>query len=283
MRKALLSAVLAALAVTACANQKRLTDPVQHSTRRSRQLMVLAAQEARHIPDADTRLTRQLNIANQILVSYGTDGVSDALRQATDTLNTSGPQLTGHAVLAGWVSVAQLSRAAKDQTLATQAATRAVTELERMPDPAERCDYVMGVAEEMAHTLGPDSAIAILEKSGNWASSIVADSTRRSARLAFASALFNLEDYEGGAAMLRKEGDALWSSDAMVALAAPTTFFAAAHRGQQPVGVQFAAEAPVEAQMARDAYAPPPAPSQAYGKSLSFDSVFEGRTSSTAK
>ena len=112
MRKALLSAVLAALAVSACANQKRLTDPVKHSTTRSRQLMVLAAQEARHIPDADVRLTRQLNIANQILTQYGTEGVSDAPKQATETLNTAGSQPTGHAVLAGRARVAQLATGA---------------------------------------------------------------------------------------------------------------------------------------------------------------------------
>lgn len=273
--------VVALLSLAACANQKRLTDPVQHSTKRSRQLMVLAAQEARHIPDVDVRLTRQLNIANQILNQYGTEGASDALRQATDTLNASGAQLTGHALLAGWVSVAQLSRRANDPTLATQAVTRAVTELERINDPGERCDFVMGVAEEVAHTLGPESAVALLEKSGNWAGSILNDGTRRSARLAFASALFNLEDYEAGATLLRKEGDALWSSDAMVALAQPVSYFADAHRGRG-VDVVLAAQAPAAREEQSDAR-PMAQPGAAYGKSLSFDSVFEGRVSSTAK
>ncbi len=276
--------VVALLSLAACASQKRLTDPVQHSSKRSRQLMVLAAAEARHIPDADVRLTRQLNIASQILTQYGTEGASDALRQATETLNTSSQQLTGHAVLAGWVSVAQLSRRASDSALATQAVTRAVTELERMSDPAERCDYVMGVAEEVSHTLGPEAAVALLTKSGDWASSILAESTRRSARLAFASALFNLEDYDAGAVMLRKEGDALWSSDAMVALATPTSYYASAHRNRAP-DIAFAPESPA---VMREERAPAAAPApiqatQAYGKELSFDSVFEGRTSSTAK
>jgi len=279
MRKIL---VVALVSLAACASQKRLTDPVQHSTKRSRQLMVLAAQEARHIPDADIRLTRQLNIANQILNQYGTEGVSDALRQATDTLNSAGPQLTGHAVLAGWVSVAQLSRRAKDSTLATQSVTRAVTELERIADPAERCDFVMGVAEEVAHTLGPESAIALLEKSGNWAGSIINDSTRRSARLAFASALFNLEDYEAGATILRKESDPVWSSDAMVALAQPVSYYADAHRSRG-APVALAAEAPPAPEAAAREESPIVQPNAAYGKSLSFDSVFEGRTSSTAK
>jgi hypothetical protein len=247
--------------------------------------MVLAAQEARHIPDADVRLTRQLNIASQILNQYGSEGVSDALKQATETLNSTGNQLTGHAVLAGWVSVAQLSRGAKDSSLATQAVTRAVTELERLSDPAERCDYVMGVAEEVAHTLGPEAAVALLEKSGNWASSIIAESTRRSARLAFASALFNLEAYEAGATMLRKEGDALWSSDAMVALATPVSYYASAHQNHVVGQAAYAAESPPAAMPVADVREEQRVaqPGAAYGKTLSFDSVFEGRTSSTAK
>lgn len=270
-----------ALLVTACAGPRRLTDPVHHTSRRSRQLMVLAAGEARLIPDADVRLTRQLNIANEILSQHGKDGAVEALHHATETLTTVGRQLSGHALLAGWVSVAQLARRSSSDALATEAAGRAVNELERIPDPAERCDYVMGVAEEVSHSIGSPSAATLLMKSGDWAAAIIDSSTRRSARLAFASALFNLEDYEAGTAVLRKENDPLWSSDAMVSLASPGSFVAMA--GKAPRDIPVIA---VESRAASDSdyRAPPPAAaSQSYGKELGFQSVFEGRTSSTAK
>jgi hypothetical protein len=280
------------VAVAACVTPKRLTDPVHHSSGRSQQLMVLAAVEARHIPDADVRLTRQLNISNEILQHYGKDGAVLALHEATETLSLVGGQLTGHALLAGWVSVAQLARKASDGALATEAARRALLELERMPSPADRCDYVIGVAEELSLTLGAPAAIALLVKTGDWAAGIEQRETRRTARLAFASALFILEDYEGGATILRKENDPLWSSDSMVQLASPSSYYAVA-RAEAPVAApstevvvraaeptsrlfNFSSES-VEGDLAPPAVAPP-----AYGKQLGFQPVFEGRTSSTA-
>ena len=263
---------------------KRLTDPVHHSARRSRQLMVLAAVEARHIPDADVRLTRQLNIANEVLAQYGKDGAVEVLHEATETLNGVGKQLTGHALLAGWVSVAQLARRASAGQLATDASDRAVRELERLPDPAERCDYVMGVAEEVSHAVGAPAAVALLMKSGTWAASILQPETRRSARLAFASALFNLEDYEAGAAVLRQENDPLWSSEAMMRLASPGSYYAFARNEvvNGAVAAQVTNTALSEDAADRAAPAAAAVPRQQYGKQLGFEGVFEGRTTSTA-
>jgi hypothetical protein len=219
---------VAVLALSSCFATKRLTDPVHHSSRRSSQLMVLAASEAKAIPDADVRLTRQLNIANDILLRYGKEGASEALLEATETLNTVGPSLNGHALLSGWVSVAQIARRASAEGLAIDAVNRAMREIERMPNAAERCDYVIDVAEEASSTLGAPQAVALLMKSGDWAQAIASAQDRRNARLAFASALFNLEDYEAGAGILRKEKDALWSSDALIQLASPGTVLASA-------------------------------------------------------
>jgi hypothetical protein len=141
------------LLASGCLTPRRLTDPVHHNARRSGQLMALAAAEAKAIPDADVRLTRQLNIANEIQLRYGKDDAVEALLQATETLNSVGAQLNGHALLAGWVSVAQIGRRASAGPLATDAVARAVRELERMPNVAERCDYLIDVAEELTQAL----------------------------------------------------------------------------------------------------------------------------------
>lgn len=290
----LVACALALVAFSSCLASKRLTDPVHHSSRRSSQLMVLAAAEAKAIPDADIRLTRQLNIANEILLRYGKEGASEALLTATETLNTAGQRLDGHALLSGWVSVAQIARRASAENLATDAVTRAMREIEHMPNVAERCDYVIDVAEEASHTLGAPQAVALLMKSGDWAESIAATGDRRAARLAFASALFNLEDYDAGAAILRKEQDALWSSDALIQLASPGTMLASSNRRfeesarvrvDQPQ-VEVASESSARRGLfsfSSDESAAPaaqPVPQHKYGKKLGFESVFQGRASS---
>jgi hypothetical protein len=246
----------------------------------------------RSIPDADVRLTRQLNIANEILLRFGKEGASEALLEATETLNTVGPHLDGHALLSGWVSVAQIARRASADGLATDAVTRAMREIERMPNVAERCDYVIDVAEEASHALGAPQAVALLMKSGDWAQAIGSTQDRRSARLAFASALFNLEDYEAGAAILRKEQDALWSSDALIQLASPGTMLASSSRRLEEsahVNVPSVSEAVSDVTAARPglfsfssepAVSSPPVPQHKYGKKLGFESVFQGRSSS---
>lgn len=281
---------LAGLLLCGCATQRHLTDPVEHGAGRSRQLMILAAAEARHIPDADVRLTRQLNIANDMQSRYGKEGVAEALREATRSLNEVGNQLTGHARVSGWVSVAQLAHRASEKPLATEAAQRSVGELDQMQSMAERCDYVLGVAEEVSHALGPAAAAALLEKSGDWAASIELAETRRMARLAFASALFNLEEYEAGATVLRKENDPVWSSEAMLRLASPTSYYAYAPRPQpaQPAAMAPPPVAPTSVHAAEsysfsdDSDRAPPAPAHEYGKQVGFDSVFQGRTTSAA-
>lgn len=291
-----LACALALVAFSSCLASKRLTDPVHHSSRRSSQLMVLAAAEAKAIPDADVRLTRQLNIANEILLRYGKEGASEALLTATETLNTVGPSLDGHALLSGWVSVAQIARRASAEALATDAVTRAMREIEHMPDVAERCDYVIDVAEEASHTLGAPQAVALLMKSGDWAESIPVSGDRRAARLAFASALFNLEDYDAGAAILRKERDALWSSDALIQLASPGTMLASSSPrfGESPRVSVSRPEVEVMSEVSSaprrglfsfssDESAAPaaqPVPQHKYGKKLGFESVFQGRSSS---
>src|SRR5256885_9932983 len=153
-------AMIALAVLAGCAGTRSLTDPVHHNSARSRQLMILAAVEANNISNADARLTRQLNIANEVLERFDNEAAVQVLDEATRTLTVVGKDLNGHGRLAGWVSVAQLSRRAKDTPHAAAAVGRAVKELDALPVVAERCDYVMGVAEELNNTVGPVDAIA---------------------------------------------------------------------------------------------------------------------------
>jgi hypothetical protein len=285
------SIAVACALLAGCTGPMRLSDPVHHNAARSRQLMVLAAVEANNIADADGRLTRQLNIANEVLDRFDKEATVEVLTEATRTLTVAGKDLTGHARLAGWVSVAQLSRRAKDMPHATSAVDRAVTEVEALPDVAERCQYVMGVAEELNNIQGPVPAISLLMKAGGWADAIDNRANRRSARLAFAGALFNLDDYEAGAAVLRKEKDAIWSSDTLLGLASPgSAYVAVATRDADAVARPEAVEAEITTArgVSRRGYedAPEAAPQQAitprYGKALGFESIFQGRKESVA-
>ena len=130
-----------------------------------------------------------------------------------------GPALDGYTRISGWVSVSQLARKSMGNAMAESAAKDAQKELEALPDTGERCQYVLGVAEEVGQSQGDDAAIALLTKGGEWAKGITDSTDRRGARLAFAIALFNLNAYEGGVASLRGEEDATWSSDTMLAIA----------------------------------------------------------------
>ncbi len=160
--------------------------------------------------------------------------------------------------------------------MAEQATKEAQRELEAMPDQGERCQYVLGVAEELSHLQSESQAIALLTKGGVWAAGIDDEAQRRSARLALAVALFNLNAYEGGLATLHNEGDPAWSSDTMLALAS---------RGDAPSPVlgyasgASAEDVVVMPMAAKPAVAPQATPSS-YGKVLGVDASFRGASRS---
>ncbi len=213
-----LALMCACVVFTNCAGRKVTTTP-NVTNDRSRKLSVLAATEAGFIKDPDARLTRQLNIADQVQQRYSPEDALAVLEQATKTLHDVGPGLEGFTRISGWVSVSQLARKSTGVTVAEDAAKEAQKELEALPDPGERCQYVISVAEEIGQAEGDAAAINVLTLGGEWAKGITASSDRRAARLAFAIALFNLNAYEGGVASLRGEEDAAWSSDTMLAIA----------------------------------------------------------------
>ena len=212
--------MLCLLTVFGC-DSKKVSSSVKKTADRSRRLTILAATEAGNISDADARLTRQLNIAEQVLLRFGPEDALAVLAEASKTLRAVGPQLGSHARISGWVSVSQLARRAMGTEAAKSATAEAQRELEALPNLAERCQYVMGVAEEVSQLQGEADAASVLVKGGQWVAAIADDTERRNARLAFAVALFNLDAYEGGVATLQLERDPTWSSDTMLALAAP--------------------------------------------------------------
>lgn len=291
-RLRLATVALCCFAASGC-HERKVTSTVNVTFERSRKLSVLAAAEAGNIADSDARLTRQLNIAEQVLKRYGKEDALTVLGDASKTLKDVGPKLGSHARISGWVSVSQLARRASGTDAAQAAATQAQAELEALPSLADRCQYLMGVAEEISHSEGEAAATALLGKGGEWANAITDSEERRTARLAFAVALFNLNAYESGVATLRSEGDAAWSSDTMLALASKDAdglsgsvqayAFESARAPEQADlaalderAMAPAAGAPVAAVRAR----PAPAGAPAYGRAVGYESIFQGASQS---
>src|SRR5947208_2620273 len=106
-------------------------------------------------------------------------------------------------------------------TLVVACETKKISSSVKPTDERSRRLTVLAAVEAGNIADGDAQAAAVLAKGGGWASAIEKDDERRSARLAFAVALFNLNAYEGGVATLQLERDAIWSSDTMLALAAP--------------------------------------------------------------
>lgn len=269
-------------------------DAIQKSTERSRQLTLLAAREASRVTDADARLTRQLNIANGMRQRFGDEDAVKVLVEARTTLGDVGKDLSGHTRLSGWVSISQLSREAHDDATAKAATVAAEAELNALPDAAERCQYIMGVAEEVSQTRGNRDAAALLAKGGEWVTSVTDEGERRQARLAFSVALFNLDAWEEGVSTLRHEGDAAWASDMLLAmsdlnareernqaLASTDNLKAERARVKYSDEAQAVAAPPsIGTPTALSASATLSATPRHYGKSLSFNDNFEGRTRS---
>src|SRR4051794_8442157 len=64
------AAVMLSVLLVAGCDAKKVSSSVKKTADRSRRLTVLAASEAGNIVDADARLTRQLNIAEQVLLRF---------------------------------------------------------------------------------------------------------------------------------------------------------------------------------------------------------------------
>ncbi len=276
MRHSLLSVVagilflgimVAMLMSAGCKGQPPLSGDIKTSEARSQQLMILAAEEAAAITDVDARLTRQLNLADQQIRRGWPTDARTTLSGASQTLTKDGKALNNHARISGWVAVSELSRQAADDAAGLKAVDQAVIELLAIEDPAQRCQYVMGLANELQYLKGRSAAAELLGKSGPWAREIDSTPQRRQALVAFSSALFNLDDYKAGQAVLRQDDDAAWRSDMLVTLAAPVEK-KARHQDRQQM--------PAALMSMEQSQADAPATSvPSYGQKLNYRDVFQ--------
>ncbi|MEX0774829.1 MAG: hypothetical protein WD042_03840 [Phycisphaeraceae bacterium] len=244
-----------------CSTRPPVTGTIRHSDARNQRLMALAAEEAGAIKDVDARLTRQLNFADQQIKRGWPRDARVTLTGAAGTLTNEGKALNDHARLSGWVSVSELSRGAGDAEAGLRAVDQAVGELRKIADEAERCQYVMGLANELQYLKGPHDAAALLSEAGPWARQMDDVPERRRALMAFASALFNLDDFTPGQGVLRQDDDATWRSDMLLALATPQVDMGA-HRAAEPREMDVSSG------------------SLYWGKQLKFQDVFQGQSKS---
>lgn len=264
--------VLASLASMAgCGGDNRppVQPTVQHSAERSRHLLQLAASEAVNIPDVDTRLTRLLNLADQqIYHDWQADAVV-TLGSAMKTLRgEDARKLSEHARISGWVSTSQLARRCADMGRAQEACDGAIKTLRAIEDPGRRCEYVVGVCNEAYRLKSPDAATKLLEEAGPWTRSIDDIPRRRAAVTAFASALFNFDNYAAGQKVMQYEEDAAWRSATLTQLAGMAGSDKAA---PSMAGLDVRSGAPAS-QM--------PAESVQFGKTLDYERVFQGQINS---
>ncbi len=254
-----------------CTTVPPVSGTLHTSAARSQELMAMATVEAAMIPDVDARLTRQLNLAEgQRNRGWTTDAIATLAAVRATLSSADAVKLNEHARLSGWVSASELSRSVKDLPGATLACQAAQADLLKIEDPAKRCLYVMGVANETQYTQGLLAAAALLTQAGPWTKSIDNVTNRKQAVVSFATALFNLDDYSAGQTLLRQEDDPSWRSDVLAKLAMATE-----HKDERASFAQEAAMSPSADQAAQR-------PSEYYGKNLQYREVFQNQLKSNS-
>jgi len=265
-----------------CGGPPPISGDIPANEGRSQKLMALAAREAGSIPDADMRLTRQLNLADLQIERGWPDNARDTLAAARQSLGSpEAAKLNDQTRLSGWVSISQLSRRIHDMADARTATDTALVELDRIEDPARRCQFVMGLANELQYIKGKPAAAALLARAGPWTKWIDNLAWKRQALVAFATALFNLDDFDAGQKMVEQETNAVWRSDVLATMAQA----AQEEQVQTSSGVTVAEARGFVARGLLAAPAPasigPSAPANNnqpfFGKSLDYDRVFKNQ------
>ena len=192
------------------------------SSSRAGRLMTIAAEEAAGIDTLDNRLARQLNIADlQIQAGQKAEALK-TLSVATVTLklNEKDPKLaiSDFRRIAGWTSVAQLSRRAGDDKAGSDAYFAAVEAI-NATKPATAAEYVLSLSQVCFEIRGKAETVALLVKGGEWARSVSDNQVRRYALWCYAQALVGYDDLEAARTVMRNEADATWRSGSLAALA----------------------------------------------------------------
>ena len=259
---------VAGICLHGCAAPSPVTGNLHIEEARSQKLTALAAEEADQIGEVDMRLTRQLNLADTQSTRGWEADARTTLAAARKTLNApEAAKLNTHARMSGWVSVSELSRRVKDAAGALSATEAALRDLDGVEDPGKRCQYVMGLANELQYIKGKPAAAALLARAGPWTKSIDNLPLRRQALVAFSAALFTLDDFTAGQSMLRQETDAAWRSDILASMAPMPRPAEKAYR---------ASDAP----MAPGSLSSSAATQPFFGRNLHYEQVFQNQKSS---
>ncbi len=206
-----LAATLLCLSLAACA-------PTTED--RSGRLLTLAAEEAKNIPGSLDRFTRQLNIANTQINTFRLTDADKTLQLAAQTL-TAGKtdDFDDFHRIAGWTSISELAWAAQDHAMAKDALQKALDALNTVKPVWNRAQYVDSLATELDVMRGHPDAVELLTTGAGWAAQIDDRNTRRLALFIFANHLISLDAYDPARAVLEREPDAAWRTDALLALA----------------------------------------------------------------
>ncbi len=196
--------------------------PVDHS----REVLLAARAEAGKITAVDGRLRHLLNVAHAQNWNAQRADRRETLSQARQTLQAAKPgELQPRILLAGWISIAELSwcgcedrTATEDIAMANDARDQAIAHLRAMPSPAERTSFVRGVAERIRRQRTMVEADKFLVEGAQWATQIQEVRLRRRAFRAYANDLYQSEDVADAQAVLDNDSDPAWRSSALVAL-----------------------------------------------------------------
>ena len=257
------SALIIVALITGCAR-------TPHNTLDPDRLLRMANDEAGQITSPKERLTRQLNIANHQTQTGHPAQARDTLAQAHQTLEHADKSaLNDHQRLAGWISLCELARQAQDKPFANSALDQALAALNDLNPHQSRCPYVLGIEREVKLLRGQPEAIKLLTTAADWAVEIPDQPTRRAAYLAFAEELFRCNDYQAARTLLRKDQDAAWRSDSLIALSDRARYETPAQDGW--LGRKSLAYAAAEAPAAATSDKTQP---QSFNKPLDFKSNF---------
>jgi len=256
---------------------------------RSSRLLALAAEEAGQIVDVPQRLTRQLNIADRQSQRGQNTNASKSLAAARKTLSGAAPGdgLGTPIAMAGYVSISQLARRVGDTALAAGACEDALTALRKIEPAEHRVPYVYGLSAELKQLHGNDASAKLVREAGPWAAAIDDVTDRRRVLVIFAGSLFDGEDYDGGLAMLRHEGDPAWRADVLEDMADAALRRAAVAKAHQSAAAYDevyhasnakSAEFPAAGEARRESNRPR---SYAVPVNLNYKENFEGRDKPT--
>lgn len=182
-------------------------------------ILRMAGDEAGLITAPKDKLTRQLNVANREAETGKPTEARATLALARQTLeNAKKEDFNNQQRLAGWISLSELSRRVDDKTFANSALDQALQTLKELTPQQARCEYVLGVEHELRELRGDAEAAKMLATAGDWATTLIEPSTRRAAFLDYAGELFECNDYEGARTLLRKDNDAAWRADSLMAI-----------------------------------------------------------------